>query len=229
VIAAVARAGGLRLARTRLGWIACAGWCAVAIVAALLARHDRAFHGADRVLLGAYASVVLPLSAFAVVGALVGAGPLSAAIEPFARFGAPRGRSTWGIAGVAAIACMVLGAALAAAVALLAHGELDPPRARDALTSAYAGALGGAAYAAWFVLGAGFGRRGGGRATLLVIDWVLGTGQGTAALFTPRAHLRNLLGGVAPLELAPRVSALALVAIALACAAIAAWRAGRRT
>ncbi len=227
MIAAIARAEVLRLARTRFGWLATGGWCAVAIVAALLARHDRAYHGADRALLGAYATVVLPLAAFGVVGALLGARSLAAAVEPFARFGAPPVRSAWVAVGVGAIACALLGGALAAAVALLAHGELDPPRTHDALTSAYAGALGGAAYAAWFALGAAIGRRGGGRATLLVADWVLGAGHGTAALFAPRAHVRSLLGGLPPLELPASASALALVAIALLCAALAAWRVRR--
>src|SRR5207253_2328967 len=117
------------------------------------------------------------------------------------------------------------GAALGAAVAAVAHGTADPPLARDVLTSAYAGTLGGTAYAAWFVAGGAFGRRGGGRTTLLALDWMVGAGRSSAALYVPRAHLRNLLGGLPPLDVSERVSAVALVVIALACVLVGTRRA----
>ncbi len=90
------------------------------------------------------------------------------------------------VVGVSAAACAVLGAA----VAIVAHGSADPPVARDAVASAYAGALGGAAYASLFVLGSTFGRRGGGRTVALVADWLLGANATAVAFVTPRAHLR---------------------------------------
>ncbi|MDP9152364.1 MAG: hypothetical protein M3O36_20755, partial [Myxococcota bacterium] len=99
--------------------------------------------------------------------------------------------------------------------------------APDALASAYAGALGGAAYAGWFFMGASFGKRGGGRPMLLVLDWVLGASGGFAALITPRAHLRNVLGGAAPLAMSGQASSASLVAIAVACALLAVSRAQR--
>src|SRR6201999_237703 len=126
---------------------------------------------------------------------------------------------------VSACACAALGAGLAAAVAATAHGAGDPPLARDVAISAYAGALGGAAYAAWFLAGAAFGKRGGGRTTLLAVDWAMGAGQSGAALFVPRAHLRNLLGGLPPLDVSERASAVALVVIALACVLVGTRRA----
>ena len=100
--------------------------------------------------------------------------------------------------------------------------------ALDALTSAYAGALGGAAYAAWLALGTALGRRGGGRAALLVVDWVLGAGTGATATITPRAHLRNLLGGTPPMNLSESSRACALVILTIGCGLLATQRIGRR-
>jgi hypothetical protein len=103
----------------------------------------------------------------------------------------------------------------------------DPPVARDVLASAYAGALGGAAYAALFALGASFGRRGGGRMVLLVTDWVLGANSTALALLTPRGNLRNVLGGAPPWGLGERGSAIALLALAFVFAAAAVRRTRR--
>ena len=142
-------------------------------------------------------------------------------------FGAAPARAAGVTIGVAAAACAALGGVLGAAVALVAHGISDPPLWRDAIVSAYAGGLGGIAYAAWFSLGASFGRRGMGRAGLLIADWVLGATSGAGAVMTPRGHLRNLLGGVPPMDLSQRASAFALVAIALLCAGFALLKARR--
>jgi len=118
---------------------------------------------------------------------------------------------------VAALLAALLSAGLGATVAIVAHGVDDPPAAHDAWLSAYAGALGGAAYAALFSFGASFGKRGGGRAVLLVLDWALGSNRSAASLLTPRGHLRNLLGGEAPFGLSERASAAALLAILVMC------------
>lgn len=226
MILGLARPPAARLLRTPLGWLWAAAWCALAVGAALLTRREGASHGADRVLLGAYAGLALPLLTYSVVGTVVGGRSLPASIAPLVGFGASPTRATLVSIGVCAATCVLLGAALAATVALIAHGVADPPRGHDAATSAYAGALGGGAYAAWFSLGAVLGRRGGGRATLLVLDWVIGTGQGATALLSPRSHVRNLLGGSPPMDLAGRLSATILVVLAIACALVAARRAG---
>ena len=76
-------------------------------------------------------------------------------------------------------------------------------------------------------VGASFGKRGGGRTGLLVLDWVLGMGHGAVALVTPRAHLRNLLGGAGPMEWSGRASAAALVVLAVVCALLAVRRSSR--
>jgi len=222
---ALARLPLARLVRTPRPLLVVAAWCAVAVAFALLARSGGAAHGADHALVGAYGALVLPLLAYAVVGATLDARSLAASGVPLVAFGAAPTRVAGVTLAVAAAATALLGALLACAVAVIAHGSSDPPLARDALVSAYAGALGGAAYASWFALGASFGRRGGGRAVLLVVDWVLGATGGAAALVTPRAHVQNLLGGVPPLGLSERASATGLVVIGAVCALWAVRRA----
>jgi hypothetical protein len=199
-------------------------WCLLALGFALAARSRGSAHGADHALLEGYGALVLPLLAFALVGALVGPRSLRASTAPVVSFGASPAIAAAATATLGVLACSAVAAALAAGVALLAHGASDPPRAADALASAYAGALGGAAYAALFSLGATFGRRGGGRTLFLVADWLLGAGSGTTAALTPRGHLRNLLGGASPLGWSGRASSIALVVIALACIVAATWR-----
>jgi hypothetical protein len=230
VIAALARPPLARLLRTPRSLLTLGAWCLLAVGFAIAARASGSSHGADHALVGAYGALVLPLLAHALVGAVVGssssnARSLAASTAPLVSFGASPARAAAVAVGVAVVACAALGAVLAAAVALLAHGADDPPAAADALASAYAGLLGGAAYAAWFAAGASFGRRGTGRTVLLVVDWLLGAGHGAVALVTPRAHLRNLLGGDAPMGLSGRASTAVLVALAVVCAALAVRRA----
>jgi hypothetical protein len=227
VIAALARPPLARLLRTPRALLTLGAWCLLAVGFALAARIRGSAHGADHTLVGAYGALVLPLLAYALVGAVVGARSLAASTAPLVSFGAPPARAAAVAIGVAVAACAALGAVLAALVALVAHGADDPPAAADALASAYAGLLGGAAYAAWFAVGASFGRRGGGRTVLLVADWLFGVGHGATALVTPRAHLRNLLGGDSPMGWPGRASTAALVGLALACALLAVRRARR--
>jgi hypothetical protein len=227
VIAALARPSLARVFRTPRALLALGAWCVLALGFALAARSRGSANGADHVLVGAYGALIQPLLAYTLVGAVLGARSLAASTAPLIRFGAGPTRAAAVTVGVVVAGGVVVGAVLAAVVALVAHGTSDPPIAGDALASAYAGALGGAAYAAWFTLGASFGKRGGGRTALLVVDWVLGLGHGVMAVVTPRAHLRNLLGGAAPMEWSGRASAAALVVIVVACVAVAVRRAGR--
>jgi hypothetical protein len=120
-----------------------------------------------------------------------------------------------------------MAAVLAALVVVVAHGVDDPPLARDAMVSAYVGALGGATYAAFFAMGASFGRRGGGRTVLLVLDWLIGGATGVLGAVTPRAHLRSLLGGAPCDAMSERASAIWLLGIAVVCGAVAVARAKR--
>jgi hypothetical protein len=203
------------------------GWCAVATAVAIAARRDGWLHGADRVLIGPYGSLILPLLAYTVVGAVLGSKAFATSVAPLVALGAAPARATFAAVSVAVLACALLGAVLGVTVALVAHGAGDPSPLRDAAASAYAAGLGGAAYAAWFSWGAAMVRGGVGRAGLLVFDWVVGAGDGATALLAPRAHVRNLLGGVAPLDLAQSTSAAALVVIIVGCALLAGRRARR--
>jgi hypothetical protein len=227
VIGTLARPPLARALRAPRVWLAVAAWCALAVGVALATRLGHSTQGASHVLVGIYAGVALPLMTYAVAGTVVGPRSIAVCIDQLAAFGAPRARAAAVAIVVAMATCALAGAIVAAAVAVIAHGPDDPPAARDAFTSAYAGALGGAAYAAWFALGSAFGRRGGGRTLLLVVDWILGASHGAGALITPRAHLRNLLGGAPPMALSERASASALVILAIVCTLIAARRTRR--
>jgi hypothetical protein len=225
VIAALARAPIARLIRSRRAKLTVSGWCLVAGSFALAARSGGSSHGADHVLLGAYGPLVLPLLAYALVGAVVAGRSLSSSTSSVVALGAPPANAAAVTIIVAAAVCILSCGLLAFIVDVLAHGSADPPLARDAFASAYAAGLGGATYASWFALGASFGKRGGGRPVLLIVDWLLGASDGAPALFPPRGHVRNLLGGTAPMDLSERASAGVLVIIAIACALIAVRRA----
>jgi hypothetical protein len=216
-----------RLKRTPRAWLGASAWGLLALGLALAARREGAAHGADRVLLEGYASFALPLLSYALTGGALGARSLGASGAPLVAFGASPTRAAAASIAVAAAACAASGALLAGAVAALAHGTGDPPALRDALTSAYAGAVGGLAYASWFALGAGFGRRGGGRVVLLLVDFLASSDDGVIAMMTPRGHVRSLLGGPAVMDLPARASGVVLVAMALLFGALALTRARR--
>ena len=228
MITAILRLPLSRLTRTRRAWFAIVGWTVLAVIAAFVAHERGSPHAADHVLVGPCGGIALPLLAYGIVGALVGAEGLARSGAPLVRFGAPPGRVALLTVIVGALAGALLGAFLLALAAAVAHGAGDPPLFRDIGTSAYVGALGGAAYATLFAFGGAFGARGGGRTIALVLDYLLGSGAGSFALVTPRAHLRNLLGGAAPLEVAQRTSAVVLALLLIAFAALAVAR-GRRS
>jgi hypothetical protein len=183
----------------------------VALVAALV-ELGRAAPAAGHVLLGAFGAIALPLLVFAIVGATLAGQGLARASRPLVSFGA----SPVAVAGETLLVCvatsLVACGLLSALVALVAHGPDDPPALRDALTSAWIGALAGAAYAAYFGLGAAILKNGAGRAILLAVDFVIG-GTSASGLLVPRALVRSLFGGAAPLDLSQRASAGLLVAL----------------
>jgi hypothetical protein len=225
---ALARPAVGSLLRSPRGLLTMGAWCVLAVVLAVSTRVRGATHGADQVLIGSFASFVLPLLAYALVGAALGVRSLAASGAPLVAFGAAPWRAAAASVVVTAGSCALLGAGTALCVALIAHGAADPPVVRDAIASAYAGSLGGAAYAAWFSLGASFGRRGGGRAAALVLDWLLDGLGGAPSIVCPRGHVRNLFGGAAPLDLPQRASAVALLVLAIAYALAAILRVRRQ-
>jgi hypothetical protein len=226
-VIALARLPFARLSRTPRAWLGAAVWFLLASWLAFAARRSGATHGADRVLLDGYAGYALPLLVYAVVGAALGGGSLAAAIAPVVTFGASRRRATVATLGAALVGAAVAAGVLAAVVAAVAHGGGDPPRLRDAWVSGYVGLVGGAAYAAWYAFGATFGRRGGGRVALLILDFLAGSVGGVFALGTPRSHVTNLLGGAAVMGWPERASAVALAVMTVGFGALATYRAGR--
>jgi hypothetical protein len=226
-IAALARPTIARLTRSPRAWLTTGAWFVVGVTFALAARAAGSAHGADHVLVGVFGAAIVPLLAYATVGAALGRRSLAASGAPLVAFGAAPARVAAVSLSVAIVASALAGALTAVAIAMLAHGTGDPPLGRDAAASAYAGALGGAAYAAWFALGATFGKAGGGRFALLFVDWILDGMGGPFSIVCPRGHVRNLLGGAAPLDLPERASAIALVVLGLACAIAAVARAAR--
>jgi len=188
-----------RLARSRRAWIPLLAWSAFAIPGAVLARRGGAARGADEALLGAYGAIALPLLVYGLVAAVLGGNSLARSGVSLVSLGASPVRVARATVLVALLASGAAGGVLAVAVAVLAHGSADPPLVRDLAMSAEIGALGAAAYAAYFTFGASFGARGLGRSVLLIADWMVGVGRGSSAMLTPRAHLRSLLGGSAPL------------------------------
>ncbi len=215
-----ARLAVLRVARTPSALFTGAAWLVVAVGAAFVER-SRGWPAAGHVLLGAFGAIALPLLVYAIVGAILAGAGFGRAGRSLVAFGADPLRVALHTLAVAAVMSVVVCGAAAATVAIVAHGQDDPPVLLDALTSAKVGALAGLAYAAMFGFGAAIFRSGIGRGVLLAVDWILGDGSGVAALLTPRAHLRSLFGGAPALELSQRASALALVAIAVVFGAFA--------
>lgn len=216
----LARVPALRLVRTPRAWLPIALWTLLAIVSALFARSAGSGSGADHVMRGSFAFLVLPLVSYGIVGAVLGGAGLRRGIRGLVALGAEPRRAALASVGVAVVSAAVAGGVLAALVCVLAHGAHDPPLASDLPASLWVGALGGGAYAAYFCAGAAIGK-GAMRGVFLAFDWIVGSGSGFGALFTPRGHVQSLLGGQLCAELSPRASSLTLVAILCAYAALA--------
>lgn len=219
------RAGFVQLVRTPRAWTSAAMWTAFAIVAALVAKSGGVTSGATHVLRGSFADFVLPFVSFSVVGAAVGEGGLARSVRGYTLLGA--GPRDAGLARVlvAIVASSLVCAVLAASVCLLAHGATDPPLIRDLPASFGVGALGGAAYGAFFSVGSAVGK-GGLRGFLLAFDW-LTIGTSLEAL-VPRGHVASLLGGPPCADLSPRVSSAILLLLGVAYLALAALVMPRR-
>lgn len=198
----------VRTATRHKGALAVLAWAIVAVVIAAARRGE----GANEVVLGALGPFVIPLVAFAAAGAALSGRSLRAVVEPLVLLGAPRTAAAIAPFAVAmatsAAICGVIGG-LSVAVAR----ETSAPFG-DVLTTTWICALGGASYAALFVAASSFGKTGGGRNVALAIDFVLGASGGLGGALTLRGHLRNLLGGAAPLRIGQRLSVVALVIFA---------------
>lgn len=204
-----------RMTRTRRAWVPVLGWSLLAFGAALTTRS-----GADHVLRGTFAFVVLPLVAYGIVAGALGGAGLKASVRPLVLLGAKTPRAAGAVIAVSCMFSALVSAALGALVCVLAHRTGDPPVIADALATAGISALGGAAYAAYFCAGSAIGK-GTMRGLFLAMDWLMGGGAGFGSILVPRGHVLSLLGGAPAFELSSKASSLFLVALILAYAALA--------
>jgi hypothetical protein len=212
----LARVPALRMVRTPRAWLPILLWAVVALGSAVAARTSS---GAGHAMRGSFAFLVMPLVAYAIVGAVASGAGLRHGIRGVVALGAAPLRAALASLAVAVVFAAGACGVLAAFVCVLAHGSQDPPLATDVPISLWVGALGGGAYAAFFCAGSAIGK-GRMRSVLLAFDWIVGSGAGVGAIFTPRGHVLSLLGGLPCAELSQRASSLLLVALLLAYAAV---------
>ena len=197
---------------------------ALVLTSALIEVSVTSAAAVDRALTATF-RLVIPLVTFALAAEASDRDHLRDAAWPAARFGLGRGAVALGLTAASLLATAAAGALLAVIAVIAAHTPAAPPLARDALTSAWIGALAGAAYGGWYALGGTFLRRGQGRLAPLLADLFLGGSTGLLGALLPRGNALNLIGGPAPLHLAQPSSAWILAATALALALAAALRA----
>ncbi len=215
MIAPLARASVTRLRRSPRFWVSPLLWLAFGFVASGLARARGAVHGADDVLPGVVGAFVVPLLAFAAVGAVVGDGGLRGATRGYVAIGARPRDAAVATTLVAIGLASALGALATGLGAVLAHGPSDPPLWLDAPLSLLVGALGGATYGALFCAGAAIGE-GSMRGMFLALDFVFGGASGFVGALFPRGHLLALLGAEPTLDLSRRASSVALFVLGIA-------------
>lgn len=204
-----------RLLRTPRSWAAIAAWTLVGVASALVVRSRGTTTGADHVMRGTFGVIVLPLVAFAIVGAALGGGGMKRSIRGVVALGAAPRAAAFASTLVAVAASMVIGAVVASITCAVAHGSGDPPLGRDLFASLWIGGLGGGAYAAYFAAGSALGQ-GTMRSGLLVVDWIVGGAGGVGAIFVPRGHVTSLLGGPLAAEIPQRASSVLLVVLLVA-------------
>jgi hypothetical protein len=222
---------GVRLVRFRLASRSSVLGLALAVaavsVAAWLERRSGSNVAADRALTGVALGLVLPLLSHGTVARALAGRHFETSLSELARFGGNRRVIALGVGMALALVLAISGALVAAAAVVVVRAPADPALAKDLVTSTWIGALAGASYAAWFGLGSTIGRAGGGRTALLIIDFIAGASAGLSAMFWPRGHIRNLLGGE-PVWAMPQWSAtLALLLLTAAYFALSLWRVRR--
>lgn len=183
---------------------------------ALLERAQGAVGAADRALSGGAFGIALPLVSYFLVARVTDAKSLREGLLPLARHGMDRRALTLGLAIPPVLMAAGFAAVSSVLVVLVTRGPADPRLAADALTSLWIGLVAGAAYVAAFVGASAFGRRGQGRLWLLAADSLLGASDSFLALPWPKAHIRNLLGGSAVLELSQFAALVALLGTSFA-------------
>ncbi|HYP91211.1 MAG TPA: hypothetical protein VEQ59_23760, partial [Polyangiaceae bacterium] len=160
--------------------------------------------------------VALPLACYFLVGRVCAGSSSKEAVAPLARHGMDRYALTLGLGVPPAIVAALFAAISSALVIAVTRGTADARLLADTLTSAWIGLLAGAAYVFAFLGASAYGRAGRGRTWLLAADFVLGAGDSLLAFPWPKAHIRNLLGGSAALELSQLGALLALLGTSFA-------------
>ncbi len=201
-----------RLVRPRGAWTPWLLWTLFSLWAAY---HARGEDPVTHILLDHYAPVSLPLLVFGFTRAALGRESLRQACAPLVALGATLRRAAWSHLFVTLLVSAFATALLGAAVVAAAYPRYLPFPFSDAATTAYVGALGAMAYGGYFTLGATKGGRGWGLFVLLILDWLVGRGDGFLALWFPRSHVRSLLGGASVMGWSQSASTLALMFLAL--------------
>ncbi|HMJ53675.1 MAG TPA: hypothetical protein VK540_16430 [Polyangiaceae bacterium] len=204
--------------------LAAASMLGMVAVVAIGERRAALFGAASRVLEGEVFGLILPVALVLASRLALDPTRLDVAATPLARFGPSRRAVALGLVLASMMGAAALAAGAASAASVLAHDPTAPALRFDAVSCAWIGASGAAAYAALFALGATFGSRGGGRWWALLADFLLGSTSGVGALLTPRAHIQNLLGGEPPMLLGQSASAVCLGAMAVVFTGLALWR-----
>jgi hypothetical protein len=145
--------------------------------------------------------ICLPLVCYFLVGRACAGSSLRQALLPLARHGLDQRQLTIGFALPPALLAAAFGGLASLLIVLVTRGFGDPKLLTDAWTSLMIGIVSGPAYVAALVGASGLGRRGQGRSWLIAADFLLGAGDSFLAFPWPKGHIRNLLGGVAVVEL----------------------------
>jgi hypothetical protein len=216
VIGTLARVPIARITRSPAALLSLAGWTALAVAVAFADRAHSSGHGANGALVNVFGGMALPFLALGVTAAVTNGERLGRSGRSLVALGAPPVRVAAATVLTALVATAVTSALLGGVVLLVAG--MERPLGDDLLTTAWVSALGGAAYAGVFSLGATFFW---GRGLLFGADLLFGIFGALSSAFVPRAHLRSLLGGLPAHDLPQHLSVAALAAITLVCASLA--------
>ena len=201
------------------------GALAFAVLIALLERGGGRAGAADRALATCF-RLLVPLSVAALTTLALGPRNLRDATWPVARFGHSKSAVALGQLGLATALGAVTTLAVVLIAVLVTHATAGASASslslgHDLFTSGWIAVLVGASYAAWLTAGATFGKRGGGRGVVLILDFVVGD-AGSFGGIMPRGVAYNLIGHDAAMDLGQRAaSAIGLAAVVLLWALVA--------
>jgi len=191
---------------------------------AVLERRSNAASAPDDVLSGAAFGIALPLFAYFVSERACDGQRLDHSVDGVARYGANRRAALLGVLLASALGGALCGALLAIFAVLGAHSPHSNSLVSDLRASVGIALIAGSVYALYFGAASLVGKRGGGRKWALIIDFVFGAGSSALALPWPRAHVRNLIGGVPVVDLSQTSAWFALVLIGGGCVALSVLR-----